>query len=144
MPDSERILLVDDDERILRLLERFLAEHGFEIICAADAASALAAAEKSLPATVSALPASAVVWALAASTSALTKASGSLWVSASCASPSDPRESATLPDTTNTRSPGLTGAWIHCSGSDRAETSRNVCGPPRAPAGVARFRRYSR
>ena len=45
----ERVLLVDDDPPLLRMLERTLAAEGFEITAAADGAAALVATERSAP-----------------------------------------------------------------------------------------------
>jgi two-component system, OmpR family, response regulator MprA len=45
----ERVLLVDDDPPLLRMLQRTLAAEGFEITAAADGAAALIATERSAP-----------------------------------------------------------------------------------------------
>lgn len=44
-----RILIVDDDPRILRALERLLRRNGFEVRCCAEAEAALAAVEAFQP-----------------------------------------------------------------------------------------------
>jgi two-component system response regulator MprA len=45
----ERVLVVDDDPPLRRMLERTLAAEGFEVTVAADGAAALIAAERSAP-----------------------------------------------------------------------------------------------
>jgi two-component system, OmpR family, response regulator MprA len=47
--DRERVLVVDDDPPLRRMLERTLAAEGFEVTLAADGAAALIAAERSAP-----------------------------------------------------------------------------------------------
>jgi two-component system, OmpR family, response regulator MprA len=47
--DRERVLIVDDDPPLRRMLERTLAAEGFEVTLAADGAAALVAAERSAP-----------------------------------------------------------------------------------------------
>jgi two-component system, OmpR family, response regulator MprA len=47
--DRERVLVVDDDPPLRRMLERTLAAEGFEVTVAADGAAALVAAERSAP-----------------------------------------------------------------------------------------------
>ncbi|HUC63224.1 MAG TPA: response regulator transcription factor [Alphaproteobacteria bacterium] len=42
MPDAPHILVVDDDKRLRELLARYLAEHGFRVTTAGDAAEAWA------------------------------------------------------------------------------------------------------
>ncbi len=46
---GERVLVVDDDPPLRRMLERTLAAEGFEVSLAADGAAALIAAERSAP-----------------------------------------------------------------------------------------------
>ena len=49
-PESrERVLVVDDDPPLRRMLERTLAAEGFEVTVAADGGAALVAAERSAP-----------------------------------------------------------------------------------------------
>jgi two-component system response regulator MprA len=48
MPDAA-VLLVDDDARILRMLERTLSAEGYEVAAVPDGGSALARVERSLP-----------------------------------------------------------------------------------------------
>jgi len=49
-PESrERVLVVDDDPPLRRMLERTLAAEGFEVTLAADGGAALVAAERSAP-----------------------------------------------------------------------------------------------
>jgi two-component system, OmpR family, response regulator MprA len=45
----ERVLLVDDDPPLLRMLQRTLAAEGFEVTAAPDGAAALVATERSAP-----------------------------------------------------------------------------------------------
>jgi two-component system response regulator MprA len=45
----DRVLVVDDDPPLRRMLERTLAAEGFEVTVAADGAAALSAAERSAP-----------------------------------------------------------------------------------------------
>ncbi len=45
----ERVLLVDDDPPLLRMLQRTLSAEGFEVTAAADGAAALVATERSAP-----------------------------------------------------------------------------------------------
>jgi len=45
----ERVLIVEDDAPVRRMLERSLAAEGFEVSAAADGGAALAAAERSAP-----------------------------------------------------------------------------------------------
>ncbi|MCC2664743.1 MAG: ompR 2, partial [Geminicoccaceae bacterium] len=40
--EARHILVVDDDARLRRLLQRYLAEHGYHVTTAADAAEAKA------------------------------------------------------------------------------------------------------
>ena len=47
--DRERVLVVDDDPPLRRMLERTLAAEGFEVAVAADGGAALAAAERAAP-----------------------------------------------------------------------------------------------
>jgi two-component system response regulator MprA len=47
--DPERVLVVDDDPPLRRMLERTLAAEGFEVTVAADGGGALAAAERYAP-----------------------------------------------------------------------------------------------
>src|SRR5437660_6056576 len=47
--EPERVLVVDDDPPLRRMLERTLAAEGFEVTVAADGGSALAAAERYAP-----------------------------------------------------------------------------------------------
>jgi len=47
--DPERVLVVDDDPPLRRMLERTLAAEGFEVAVAADGGGALAAAERYAP-----------------------------------------------------------------------------------------------
>ena len=46
---AERVLVVDDDAPVRRMLERSLAAEGFEVEAAADGGAALVAAERSAP-----------------------------------------------------------------------------------------------
>jgi len=46
---AERVLVVDDDAPVRRMLERSLAAEGFEVVAAADGGAALVAAERSAP-----------------------------------------------------------------------------------------------
>jgi DNA-binding response OmpR family regulator len=46
---SERVLVVDDDSSLRRMLDRSLAAEGFEVTVAADGGGALAAAERAAP-----------------------------------------------------------------------------------------------
>jgi two-component system response regulator MprA len=46
---AERVLIVEDDQPVRRMLERSLAKEGFEVRAAADGAAALALAERSTP-----------------------------------------------------------------------------------------------
>jgi CheY-like chemotaxis protein len=46
---AERVLVVDDDAPVRRMLERVLAAEGFEVLAAADGGAALVAAERSAP-----------------------------------------------------------------------------------------------
>ena len=46
---AERVLIVEDDGGVRRMLERSLAKEGFEVSAAADGAAALALAERSAP-----------------------------------------------------------------------------------------------
>jgi two-component system response regulator MprA len=46
---AERVLVVDDDAPVRRMLERSLAAEGFEVEAAADGVAALVAAERSAP-----------------------------------------------------------------------------------------------
>jgi two-component system response regulator MprA len=46
---GERVLVVDDDAPVRRMLERSLSAEGFEVEAAADGGAALAAAERSAP-----------------------------------------------------------------------------------------------
>jgi len=46
---SERVLIVEDDRAVRRMLERSLAKEGFEVSAAADGAAALALSERSAP-----------------------------------------------------------------------------------------------
>ncbi len=46
---AERVLVVDDDALVRRMLERSLAAEGFEVEAAADGGAALVAAERSAP-----------------------------------------------------------------------------------------------
>jgi two-component system response regulator MprA len=46
---AERVLVVDDDAPVRRMLERVLAAEGFEVEAAADGGAALVAAERSAP-----------------------------------------------------------------------------------------------
>jgi two-component system, OmpR family, response regulator MprA len=46
---SERVLIVEDDRAVRRMLERSLAMEGFEVSAAADGAAALAQSERSTP-----------------------------------------------------------------------------------------------
>jgi two-component system, OmpR family, response regulator MprA len=46
---GERVLVVDDDPPLLRMLQRTLAAEGFEVIVAPDGGSALVAAERTAP-----------------------------------------------------------------------------------------------
>jgi two-component system phosphate regulon response regulator OmpR len=48
-PDAPHILVVDDDERLRALLNRFLSENGFRVSAAADAAEARAVMEGLTP-----------------------------------------------------------------------------------------------
>lgn len=47
--EGSHVLLIDDNESILRLYERYLTATGFRVSCAADAAAALAAVEREAP-----------------------------------------------------------------------------------------------
>ena len=47
-----KILVVDDDEEILRLIEQILTHHGYEIIMARDGAEAVTAARQQQPALI--------------------------------------------------------------------------------------------
>jgi two-component system response regulator MprA len=49
MTERERVLVVDDDPPLRRMLERTLAAEGFEVAVAADGGGALAAAERHAP-----------------------------------------------------------------------------------------------
>ena len=49
MSERERVLVVDDDPPLRRMLERTLAAEGFEVTVAADGGGALAAAERYAP-----------------------------------------------------------------------------------------------
>ena len=49
MAERERVLVVDDDPPLRRMLERTLAAEGFEVAVAADGGGALAAAERYAP-----------------------------------------------------------------------------------------------
>jgi two-component system response regulator MprA len=49
LPVAERVLVVDDDPPMRRMLERTLVAEGFEVTLAADGGSALVAAERSAP-----------------------------------------------------------------------------------------------
>ena len=49
IPDAPHILVVDDDERLRALLNRFLSENGFRVSAAADAAEARAVMEGLTP-----------------------------------------------------------------------------------------------
>ena len=49
MTERERVLVVDDDPPLRRMLERTLAAEGFEVTVAADGGGALAAAERHAP-----------------------------------------------------------------------------------------------
>ena len=42
-PMTTRVLVIDDDQELTSMLQEFLASEGFEVDCAADAASGLAA-----------------------------------------------------------------------------------------------------
>ncbi|MBA3867356.1 MAG: response regulator transcription factor [Solirubrobacterales bacterium] len=46
---AERVLIVEDDQPVRRMLERSLAKEGFEVRAAADGAAALALSERSTP-----------------------------------------------------------------------------------------------
>jgi two-component system response regulator MprA len=46
---SERVLIVEDDRAVRRMLERNLAKEGFEVSAAADGAAALTLSERSVP-----------------------------------------------------------------------------------------------
>jgi len=46
---ADRILIVDDDPPVLRMLVRTLAAEGYETVAAPDGGAALAAAERSVP-----------------------------------------------------------------------------------------------
>jgi two-component system, OmpR family, response regulator MprA len=46
---AERVLIVEDDRAVRRMLERSLAKEGFEVQAAADGAAALALSERSTP-----------------------------------------------------------------------------------------------
>jgi two-component system, OmpR family, response regulator MprA len=46
---SERVLIVEDDRAVRRMLERSLAKEGFEVSAAADGAAALTLSERSIP-----------------------------------------------------------------------------------------------
>ena len=46
---TERVLIVEDDQGVRRMLERSLAKEGFEVSAAADGAAALALSERSAP-----------------------------------------------------------------------------------------------
>jgi two-component system response regulator MprA len=46
---SERVLIVEDDRAVRRMLERSLAKEGFEVSAAADGATALTLSERSTP-----------------------------------------------------------------------------------------------
>src|ERR1035438_857380 len=46
---GDRVLVVDDDPPLRRMLERTLAAEGFEVTLAADGGAALVAAERSAP-----------------------------------------------------------------------------------------------
>jgi two-component system response regulator MprA len=46
---AERVLIVEDDRAVRRMLERSLAKEGFEVRAAADGAAALALSERSTP-----------------------------------------------------------------------------------------------
>ncbi len=48
-PPAERVLVVDDDRSLRRMLDRTLAAEGFEVTVAADGGGALAAAERAAP-----------------------------------------------------------------------------------------------
>ena len=48
-PGRERVLVVDDDPPLRRMLERTLVAEGFEVALAADGGAALVAAERSAP-----------------------------------------------------------------------------------------------
>jgi two-component system, OmpR family, response regulator MprA len=48
-PSRERVLVVDDDPPLARMLSRTLSAEGFEVTLAADGGAALAAAERSAP-----------------------------------------------------------------------------------------------
>jgi DNA-binding response OmpR family regulator len=43
---ARRLLIIDDDERLARMLAEYLAPHGLELVACADAASGLAALER--------------------------------------------------------------------------------------------------
>ena len=51
IPEAERprVLLVDDDAPILRMLERTLTAEGYDVVAAADGGAALAAVERNVP-----------------------------------------------------------------------------------------------
>jgi two-component system response regulator MprA len=46
---AERVLIVEDDQPVRRMLERSLAKEGFEVRAAADGAAALSHSERSMP-----------------------------------------------------------------------------------------------
>jgi two-component system response regulator MprA len=46
---AERVLIIEDDQPVRRMLERSLAKEGFEVSAAADGAAALALSERSTP-----------------------------------------------------------------------------------------------
>jgi two-component system, OmpR family, response regulator MprA len=48
-PMSERVLVVDDDRPVVRMLERTLTAEGYDTVSAADGGSALAVAERDAP-----------------------------------------------------------------------------------------------
>jgi diguanylate cyclase (GGDEF)-like protein len=49
MPATPKILVVDDDPAVLRILQKFLAKEGYQVLVAADGASGLAQARQEKP-----------------------------------------------------------------------------------------------